>query len=131
MCAPLTSSSTSIERPLYHTCGETSPSDLDLEGRPRGPDRGLDVGEPDEAAESRRFRPAGHLAHAPVRRENVVAVPRNPRLVERDAHEPPGEPGTALRAQSGRADELALVELHDPSEAGFERRRRPVHVGAA
>src|SRR5690606_4828898 len=119
-----------VERGSDDLGGDGAVADDDLDG---GAGRGgldRDVGQADALVQRRAEHPAGDLAGGLAADPHLVAMAREGALL-RD------EPGQALAdaflLQAGErlaAQEVVLVELDDPAEAGLERRVVLVQVVA-
>src|SRR5439155_11788717 len=84
----------------------------------------------DRALHGRAIRSRRHDAdRAPVSRDGI-SVPRDRAVRHLEADEPPRDAGRAHLLDRVLADEVTLLRLHDPSEAGLERVRRLVDVVA-
>src|SRR5262245_10843035 len=87
------------------------------------------VAEPDALAESRRGRAArADPDRGPVRVEQRVAVPSHAAPGHLEADEFASEAVFLDVDERLLAEEVGLVELHDPGEPGFERIRGLVDV---
>src|SRR5690606_32485757 len=115
-----------VERRLVDGGGEDPAAHGDADG---GAGLGIgrvvgDVAEPDALAEHRRLRAAGDLADGrALGVGDGVTLARDAALLHHEPDEPARHAALLLRRERAAPDELALVELGDPAEAGLERGR--------
>src|SRR5258705_3586798 len=119
-----------VEGRLDDRGGETLAADLDLEGRPflRASEREIRRADGDSECGAHRATP--HLAARRAVVVHRVAVPREAALAHRETDEAARETALLLRDERIAADEVALVQLHEPGESRLEGRRGVVDVVA-
>src|SRR5690606_4112838 len=95
------------------------------EGRTDGGELGRDVGQADGLLEGGAHGPRGDHAHFPSVVEDRIAAAGDATVLEGEAHELSVHALGALAKQRLLADEIVLVELDHPVEAGLEGRVFP------
>src|SRR5262249_38593752 len=127
------------KRRLDDLGGNWPAADLDGERRPFRRKLGRNVTDSDRLFHGGTKRPGGHDPCRGAILDDVVAVARHARLEQPETDELSAHAVRLLSLQRRATDEIALVQLHNPAEAGLERCvlfvdvvavERELHLGA-
>src|SRR5262249_23552872 len=127
------------KRRLDNLGGNRPAADLDGERRPFRRKLGRNVADSDRLFHGGTKRPGGHYPCRGAVLDDVVAVARYARLQKLEANELSAHPFRLLALERRAADEVPLVQLHNPAQPGLERCvlfvdvvavERELHLGA-